>query len=101
MQGNQYAEIEDLRCERLPENFDKQALHKRLLKVIILGDTGKRNSEITHSQNLGIGKSCVLTRLTKDSFDTEHNVTVGVDFGSCLIKVEDTVLKLQIWDTAG
>ena len=50
MQGNQYAEIEDLRCERLPENFDKQALHKRLLKVIILGDTGKRNSEITHSK---------------------------------------------------
>ena len=44
MQGNQYAEIEDLRCERLPENFDKQALHKRLLKVIILGDTGKQKS---------------------------------------------------------
>ena len=50
MQGNQYAEIEDLRCERLPENFDKQALHKRLLKVIILGDTGKQISEITHPQ---------------------------------------------------
>ena len=43
----------------------------------------------------------MLTRLTKDCFDTEHNVTVGVDFGSCLIKVEDTILKLQIWDTAG
>ena len=50
MQGNQYAEIEDLRCERLPENFDKQALHKRLLKVIILGDTGKQISETTHPQ---------------------------------------------------
>lgn len=60
-------------------------MHKRLLKVIILGDTG-------------IGKSCILTRLTKDFFDTEHNVTVGVDFGSCLIKVEDTIMKLQIWD---
>ena len=56
---------------------------------------------MTKVKNLGIGKSCVLPRLTKDSFDTEHNVTVGVDFGSCLIKVEDTVLKLQIWDTAG
>ena len=84
----QAAEIEDLRCERLPETFDKQVMHKRLLKVIILGDTG-------------IGKSCILTRLTKDFFDTEHNVTVGVDFGSCLIKVEDTIMKLQIWDTAG
>ena len=106
MQGNQYAEIEDLRCERLHENYDKIALHKRLLKVIILGDTGKfipsrHCAQESISFLLGIGKSCILTRLTKDSFDTEHNVTVGVDFGSCLIKVEDSVLKLQIWDTAG
>lgn len=49
--------------------------------MIILGDTG-------------VGKSCILNRLTKDVFDTDHNVTVGVDFGSCLIQVEDTVLKL-------
>ena len=28
-------------------------------------------------------------------------MTVGVDFGSCCIKVEDSFLKLQIWDTAG
>ena len=43
--SQQTAEIEDLRCERLPETFDKQnrneVMHKRLLKVIILGDTGK------------------------------------------------------------
>ena len=50
---------------------------------------------------LGVGKSCILTRLTKDKFDTEHNVTVGVDFGSCCLKVEESNLKLQIWDTAG
>ena len=71
-------------------------MHKRLLKVIILGDTGKfyPNFILKHQFIAGIGKSCVLTRLTKDQFDTEHNVTVGVDFGSCLIKVEDTILKL-------
>ena len=53
------------------------------------------------SVSVGVGKSCILTRLTKDQFDTEHNVTVGVDFGSCCIKVDETYLKLQIWDTAG
>ena len=26
---------------------------------------------------------------------------MGVDFGSCCIKVDETYLKLQIWDTAG
>ena len=51
--------------------------------------------------SVGVGKTCILTRLTKDKFDTEHNVTIGVEFGSCCMKVEDSLLKLQIWDTAG
>ena len=37
-------EIEDLRVERLPEIADKQIATKKLLKVIILGDTGKYRS---------------------------------------------------------
>lgn len=41
---NSLTEIEDLRCERLPETADKQVTHKKLLKVIILGDTGKSHS---------------------------------------------------------
>lgn len=28
-------------------------------------------------------------------------MTVGVEFGSFLIRIEDKILKLQIWDTAG
>lgn len=50
---------------------------------------------------IGIGKSCVLKRLVDNEFKEDHDVTVGVEFGSFLIKVEDKVLKLQIWDTAG
>ena len=38
---NNTHEIEDLRCERMPERSDKQNYHQALLKVIILGDTGK------------------------------------------------------------
>jgi len=56
---------------------------------------------ITFDVSVGVGKTCILTRLTKDKFDTEHNVTIGVEFGSCCMKVEDSLLKLQIWDTAG
>lgn len=50
---------------------------------------------------IGIGKSCVLKRLVDNEFKEDHDVTVGVEFGSFLIRVEDKVLKLQIWDTAG
>lgn len=50
---------------------------------------------------IGIGKSCVLKRLVENEFKEDHDVTVGVEFGSYLIRVQDKILKLQIWDTAG
>ena len=31
----------------------------------------------------------------------DHEVTVGVEFGTLLLKIEDVRIKLQIWDTAG
>jgi GTPase SAR1 family protein len=58
-----------------------QTYFDALFKIIIIGDSG-------------IGKSCVLKRLIDDDFVDEHDVTVGVEFGSYLIKVEDKILKL-------
>lgn len=37
----------------------------------------------------------------EDDFKDDHDITVGVEFGSNLMKVEDKILKLQVWDTAG
>jgi small GTP-binding protein len=65
-----------------------QTYHDALLKVIIIGDSG-------------IGKSCLLNRLLENDFFEDHDVTVGVGFGSYMIKVEEKILKLQLWDTAG
>ena len=59
-----------------------------LFKLIIIGDTA-------------VGKSCMLHRLTNNEFLTDHEVTVGVEFGTLLVKLEQQVFKLQIWDTAG
>ena len=42
-----------------------------------------------------------MKRLVENEFKEDHDVTVGVEFGSFLIRIEDKVLKLQIWDTAG
>ena len=36
-----------------------------------------------------------------EEFKVEHQVTIGVEFGSFVIKMDDKVIKLQIWDTAG
>lgn len=59
-----------------------------LFRVIIVGDTG-------------VGKSCLLLRFTENRFKEQHNVTIGVEFGSRSIVLEDQSVKLQIWDTAG
>lgn len=83
---NNLRQIQDLRYEVIHDKTQTQ--HDGLYKIIIIGDSG-------------IGKSCVLKRLMEDDFKEDHDVTVGVDFGSHLIKVEDKILKLQVWDTAG
>ena len=60
----------------------------RLFKLIIIGDSG-------------VGKSCLMHRVTTNEFMEDHEVTVGVEFGTLLLKIDDTRIKLQIWDTAG
>lgn len=34
-----------------------------------------------------------------NDFKEEHNVTIGVEFGSFVIKIDGKIVKLQIWDT--
>lgn len=59
--------------------------------MIIIGDTGK---SLFLSTLIGIGKSCLLKRLMSNKFTADHDVTVGVDFGSYMIRVEDVLYKL-------
>lgn len=40
-------------------------------------------------------------RLTENEFREEYEVTVGVEFGAFLLQIDDKIIKLQIWDTAG
>jgi len=59
-----------------------------LFKYIIIGDTG-------------VGKSCLLLQFTDKRFQPVHDLTIGVEFGSRMISIDNRQIKLQIWDTAG
>lgn len=59
-----------------------------LFKFIIIGDTG-------------VGKSCLLLQFTDKRFQHVHDMTIGVEFGSRTIELDNKPIKLQIWDTAG
>lgn len=47
------------------------------------------------------GKSSLLNRFIYDRFISSHETTIGVEFGSKIISVQDKDIKVQIWDTAG
>ncbi|CAJ2657762.1 unnamed protein product [Trifolium pratense] len=59
-----------------------------LFKYIIIGDSG-------------VGKSCLLFQFTDNRFQPVHDITIGVEYGVRTINVDNTPIKLRIWDTAG
>ena len=59
-----------------------------VFKYIIVGDSS-------------VGKSCFMLRFTDNRFNSDHDITIGVEFGSKFIKIGKYVIKVQIWDTAG
>lgn len=60
-------------------------------KLVLLGDSS-------------VGKSSIVHRFVKDSFDEFRESTIGAAFLSRTIKLtdyNDAVIKFEIWDTAG
>ena len=51
--------------------------------------------------NSGVGKSSSLLQFTDKRFTIEHDITIGVEFGSRILEIDDKIIKIQIWDTAG
>eukprot|EP01129_Flabellula_baltica_P001200 TRINITY_DN110_c0_g2_i2.p1 TRINITY_DN110_c0_g2~~TRINITY_DN110_c0_g2_i2.p1 ORF type:complete len:209 (-),score=44.31 TRINITY_DN110_c0_g2_i2:44-670(-) len=48
------------------------------------------------------GKSNLINRYTKDTFNIASRATIGVEFGhKTIVTEDDQVIKVQIWDTAG
>ena len=75
----------ELSLELLPEEYSHYDLS---FKIIIIGDSF-------------VGKSCLTLKATKNIFETNYSTTVGFEFCSFNIKIDDRVVKLQIWDTCG
>jgi Ras-related protein Rab-6A len=57
-------------------------------KLVFLGDQG-------------VGKTSIITRFMYDSFDRNYQATIGIDFLSKTMYLEDRTVRLQLWDTAG
>ena len=76
---------EDYKIELLPEDYPQYDLS---FKLIFIGDSS-------------VGKSCLTTKAVKNNFEEYYQATVGFEFLTFNMKVNDKVVKLQIWDTCG
>lgn len=47
------------------------------------------------------GKTSIITRFMYDKFDNTYQATIGIDFLSKTMYLEDRTVRLQLWDTAG
>ena len=54
--------------------------------VVLIGDSG-------------VGKTNLLSRFTRNEFNLESKSTIGVEFATRSIQVDNKVIKAQIWDT--
>ncbi|KAL4422120.1 hypothetical protein ABPG77_003405 [Micractinium sp. CCAP 211/92] len=68
--------------QRSPDGFDV------LMKVVLLGDSG-------------VGKTNCLSRFTRNEFVANSKPTIGVEFATKQLVVDEDLVKCQIWDTAG
>lgn len=48
-----------------------------------------------------IGKTALLSKYVNNKFPPHYRATIGADFLSKKIQVEDGMLTLQLWDTSG
>jgi Ras-related protein Rab-11A len=56
--------------------------------VVLIGDSG-------------VGKSNLLSRFTRNEFNLDSKSTIGVEFATRSIQIDNKTIKAQIWDTAG
>ena len=59
-----------------------------IFKIVLIGDSN-------------VGKTNILSKYLQNEFNPDSKATVGVEFGSKTININNNVIKAQIWDTAG
>jgi Ras-related protein Rab-1A len=64
------------------DDYDKS------IKVILLGDSC-------------VGKSSLIERFKSNSFNSKQTATITLEHHNLIIKVNSSIVRMQIWDTAG
>jgi len=74
--------------KRLGKLCINNLMYNQIVKICLIGDAD-------------VGKTSLIQRFTTDTYTSVKPNTVGVDFYTKKIKVDDDSFNLHIWDTAG
>ena len=77
--------MDKLICEILPYDYPSYDLS---YKIIIIGDSG-------------VGKSSLIQRASKDNFSEDYKATIGFEFCTFNTKINNKIIRCQVWDTCG
>lgn len=69
-------------------NMSSDDSYNFVFKVVLIGESG-------------VGKSNLLSRFTKNEFNNDSRTTIGVEFSTRTVHLDNFIIKAQIWDTAG
>ncbi|KAL2336238.1 hypothetical protein Fmac_010684 [Flemingia macrophylla] len=87
-------EMNGFEAEKHQENghekmdYDMQEKIDYVFKVVVIGDSA-------------VGKTQILSRFAKNEFCFDSKSTIGVEFQTRTVTINEKVIKAQIWDTAG
>lgn len=59
-----------------------------VFKIVLIGDSA-------------VGKSQLLARFARNEFSLDSKATIGVEFQTKTLLIDNKTVKAQIWDTAG
>jgi len=80
-----YEDNSKYKVEYLGEKFSKDLAS---YKLIVIG-------------RYGVGKQTIIRKLMQKEFDIEYAPTMNIDIKNIQVKVNDTIIQINIWDSCG
>ena len=77
--------IDQIKIER---NLKNDKIYDKSIKIILLGDSS-------------VGKTSIIRRLCKGDFEDNLLATLSIECYNYIIKINDFIIRMQLWDTVG
>lgn len=75
--------------------------HHKSSQPLSLASTPYQIRMIYFTLTTTVGKTSLITRFMYDTFDNTYQATIGIDFLSKTMYMDERTVRLQLWDTAG